>query len=253
MPRPQDIWFDHLGSATHYNQWIFSKIQPHIKGRTLEVGCGCGNFTPLIAQHCNQLLAVDLNPSYVQHTQTLMQQNEHVTVLTADATRLEAHPKLADNQGFETIIMLDVLEHLETDVAVLRSLGQRLAPGGHLIVKVPAIEQLYNSLDRAVGHCRRYSSQRLSQTFTEAGFVSPELEYFNFVGIAGWWLNGQQQTPPGQQVGWFDRGVPLFRAMEARIGCPVGLSLFAIANTPPGENRTTSRPPRHGSKKTNLR
>lgn len=234
MPRPQDIWFDHLGSATHYNQWIFSKIQPHIKGRTLEVGCGCGNFTPLIAQHCSRLLAVDLDPDYVQQTQSRMQQHEQVTVLTADATRLEAHAELAasaDNKGFETIVMLDVLEHIETDVAVLRSLGQRLEPQGNLIVKVPAVEQLYNSLDHAVGHCRRYSPQRLEQVFVEAGFASPTLEYFNLVGIAGWWLNGrgQRQTPPGQQVGWFDRGVPVFWAIESRLGCPVGLSLFAIA------------------------
>lgn len=235
MPRPQDIWFDHLGSATHYNQWIFSKVQPHLKGRTLEVGCGSGNFTPLIAQHCSQLLAVDLDADYVQQTQARMQQAKHVTVLTADATQLEAHPALAasaDNQSFETIIMLDVLEHIETDVAVLRSLKKQLAPGGNLIVKVPAVEQLYNSLDRAVGHCRRYSRQRLNQIFIEAGFTSPELEYFNLVGIAGWWLNGQRQrqTPPGHQVGWFDRTVPLWQGIEARLGCPVGLSLFAISH-----------------------
>ncbi|MEL7353349.1 MAG: class I SAM-dependent methyltransferase [Cyanobacteria bacterium J06649_5] len=236
MPRPQDIWFDHLESATHYNQWIFSKIQPHLQGKTLEVGCGSGNFTPLIAQHCTELLAVDLNADYVQQTQARMQQAEHVTVLTADATRLGDHPELAEtvaNQGFETIIMLDVLEHIETDVAVLHSLGERLAPQGNLIVKVPAVEGLYNSLDRAVGHHCRYSPKRLKQAFIEAGFAAPDLAYFNLVGIAGWWLNGlrQRQTPPGQQVGWFDQSVPLFQALEARLGCPVGLSLFAIARS----------------------
>lgn len=234
MPRPQDIWFNHLESATHYNQWIFSKIQPHLKGHTLEVGCGSGNFTPLIAQHCSRLLAVDLDPYYVSQTQARMQQSNHVTVLAADATRLEVHAELGDireNRGFDAIIMLDVLEHIETDVAVLRSLGQRLAPEGKLIVKVPAVERLYNSMDQAVGHCRRYSPQRLERAFVAAGFAAPELEYFNLVGIAGWWLNGKRQTPPGEQVGWFDKGVPLFRGVEERLGCPVGLSLFAVGRS----------------------
>lgn len=229
MQRAQDVWFDHLQSATHYNQWIFSQLQPHVKGRTLEVGCGSGNFTTLIAQHCAELLAVDLDETYAGQTRSRLQNSpqdySHVSVITANATTLECA------QPFDTIIMLDVLEHIEDDIAVLHRLSQMLGLGGTLIIKVPALESLYNSLDKAVGHHRRYTPKTLETALAKAEYTNAKLSYFNLVGILGWWLNGRRNrvTPPGEQVGWFDRCVPLFQTVESQLGCPVGLSLFAVA------------------------
>lgn len=235
MPSPQDQWLDNLQSATHYNQWIFSRIAPHLKGRVLEVGCGNGNFTTLIAKSCAQLVAVDLNADYVAQTKARLSECEHVEVLAADATTMD-YP-----QTFDTIILLDVLEHIEDDVALLLKLRRQLAPGGRLLLKVPAVASLYNSLDAAVGHHRRYTPEALRQTIlsakdeTQAAFEEPAIDYFNAVGILGWWLNGsvlKRTTPPGQQVGWFDRCVPLFQKIEDRVSLPTGLSLFAIATAP---------------------
>ena len=233
MHSPQDRWLDHLQSATHYNQWIFSRIQPHLKGCTLEVGCGNGNFTSLIAPCCPQLVAVDLNADYVAQTKARLCQYSHVEVITADATEMDS------GQTFDTIILLDVLEHIEDDVELLRRLRRQLAPGGMLLLKVPAIATLYNSLDAAVGHYRRYTPETLQQAIlsakdeqTQYGFVHPAIEYFNAAGILGWWLNGsvlQRTVPPGQQVGWFDRCVPLFQTAEDWLQPPIGLSLFAAA------------------------
>lgn len=232
MHSPQDLWLDHLQSATHYNQWIFSRVQPHLQGRTLEVGCGNGNFTSLIAPCCPQLVAVDLNADYVAQTQARLRQYSHVEVMTADATEMKI------GQPFDTIILLDVLEHIEDDVDLLRRLGRQLAPGGTLLLKVPAIAPLYNSLDAAVGHHRRYTPKTLQQAVLSANnkatpaFAEPTLEYFNAAGILGWWLNGsvlKRTTPPGQQVGWFDRCVPFFQMAENWLHPPVGLSLFAAA------------------------
>lgn len=224
---PQDIWLNQLRSATRYNQWIFSYIQPHIKGRTLEVGCGNGNFTTLIAEHCTELLAVDLDASYTQQTKTRLRHHNHVKVLNADATTMHhADP-------FDTIIMLDVLEHIEDDLHLLNKLQQSLSTNGKLILKVPSISALYNSLDKAVGHHRRYTRHTLADTLHKANYTNPTFQYFNLVGIFGWWLNGTlgRTNPPGEQVGLFDRCVPIFQTLEARLGCPVGLSLFAIAST----------------------
>lgn len=232
---PQDQWLDNLQSATHYNQWIFSRIAPHLKGRTLEVGCGNGNFTTLMAQHCSQLVAVDLNADYVAQTKARLGGCEHVEVRTVDATEMDCA------QTFDTIILLDVLEHIEDDVELLRRLRRQLAPGGTLLLKVPAIASLYNPLDAAVGHYRRYTPAMLRQAILSAKeeqqnpFSEPIIDYFNAVGILGWWLNGsvlKRRTPPGQQVGLFDRCVPLFQKTEEWMNPPVGLSLFAIATEP---------------------
>ncbi|MEM6452782.1 MAG: class I SAM-dependent methyltransferase [Cyanobacteria bacterium P01_D01_bin.105] len=233
MQRAQDVWFDHLQSATHYNQWIFSRLRPYVRGRTLEVGCGSGNFTTLIAQNCSELLAVDLDEGYVRQTRSRLQNHPHVKVISADATTMDCA------QPFDTIIMLDVLEHIKDDVAVLRRLARMLAPDGTLIIKVPALESLYNSLDEAVGHHRRYTPETLRTALERATYTEARLSYFNLVGILGWWLNGTKGrvTPPGEQVGWFDRCVPLFQSVESRLGCPVGLSLFAVAAGDGGGDR----------------
>ncbi len=226
MQCAQDVWLDHLHAATHYNQWIFAHLQPHLKGRTLEVGCGTGNFTELIAQNCPQLVAVDLNSDYASQTKARLHNYSHVQVTAADATKMEAA------EPFDTIILLDVLEHIEEDVELLQRLRSYLAPDGRLILKVPALNYLYNTLDKAVGHHRRYTPHSLREAIAKASFTDPTIQYFNAVGILGWWLNGsvlKRVTPPGKQVGLFDRCVPLFRAVESAVPCPIGLSLFATA------------------------
>ena len=226
MGAAQGIWLNQLKAATHYNQWIFSQIQPYLKGHTLEVGCGIGNFTEQIAQSCPQVLAVDLNPSYVQQARDRLHAYPNLQIQTADATQLQG------NQSFDTIVMLDVLEHIEDDIGVLRQLGQSLEPNGTLILKVPAFNALYNSMDKVVGHYRRYTQDTLQDVLMRASFLPLDLWYFNMAGIPAWWFTGtvlRQGTPAGQQVGWFDRCVPLFQSVEAHIRCPVGLSLFAIA------------------------
>ena len=226
MQCAQDVWLDHLQSATQYNQWIFAHLQPHLKGRTLEVGCGTGNFTELIAQNCPQLVAVDLNSDYASQTKARLSNYNHVEVTAADATQMDS------TEPFDTIILLDVLEHIEKDVELLQRLRSYLAPDGTLILKVPAIHSLYNALDEAVGHYRRYTPQTLRAAIANASFTDITIQYFNTVGILGWWLNGsvlKRVTPPGEQVGLFDRCVPLFRAVESAVPCPIGLSLFATA------------------------
>lgn len=226
MGAVQGIWLDQLKAATHYNQWIFSQFQPYLKGNVLEVGCGIGTFTELIAHSCPQVLAVDVNEDYTQQARDRLHLYSNLQIQTADATQLQAE------QTFDTIVMLDVLEHIEDDIGVLHQLKQCLEPNGLLILKVPAFNALHNSMDEAVGHYRRYTQNSLENALEQASLAPLDAWYFNMAGIPGWWFNGsvlRQGTPIGSQVGWFDRCVPLFRTVESYLRCPVGLSLFAIA------------------------
>lgn len=222
----QTFWLENLKLADQYNNWIFQEIKPYLGNNVLEIGCGNGNFTVFLAQQAQQLTAIDLNQEYVTLTKTRLKNSSNVTILHGDVTKIELQ------NYYDTIIMLDVLEHIEHDVATLEKLNQLLMPGGTLIIKVPALNYLYGEMDRVIGHYRRYNYQTLLNTLNKANFSQSLIWYFNLAGIPGWWLNSKvlkRTTPPSQQVSLFNQIVPILSTIESIIKPPIGLSLFAIA------------------------
>jgi hypothetical protein len=128
--------------------------------------------------------------------------------------------------------MLDVLEHIEDDVAILQKLNTLLQDRGKLIIKVPALNFIYGEMDRAIGHYRRYNKNTLVDTFQKANLAQPKVWYFNIAGIPGWWLNSilKRTTPPSQQVDLFNKVVPILSTVENIVKPPIGLSLFAVVS-----------------------
>ena len=223
---PQTFWLETLKDSHQYNHWVFSQILPHLGREVLEVGCGNGNFTVLLSQHCPRVVAVDINEEYVLAAQTRLEGKPGVEVVQQDATKIQG------DRIFDTIVMLDILEHIKNDVKVLRQLSCSLRPGGKLVIKVPALTCLYSPMDKAIGHYRRYTKKTLNQVFRKANFSKAVVWYFNLAAIPGWWLNGKvlgRTTPPSEQVSLFDKAVPFLRTVESWVEPPLGLSLFAVA------------------------
>ena len=234
---PQAFWLENLKQADRYNNWIFQQIEPYLGENVLEVGCGNGNFTVFLAEKCDRsapdktvrLVAVDIDSQFVTLCKERLQAYPQATAIEADITTTE----LASQ--FDTIVLLDVLEHIENDATMLQKLFSLLEPGGNLIIKVPALNSIYGEMDRAIGHYRRYSQQSLIHAFEKASISELKSWYFNIAGIPGWWFNSKvlrRTTPPENQVGLFNRVVPILSVMEELITVPVGLSLFAIARKP---------------------
>jgi SAM-dependent methyltransferase len=137
-------------------------------------------------------------------------------------------------RGFDTIVCLNVLEHVEDDLGSLRAMRTLLAPRGRLVLLVPALRTLYGTLDQALGHYRRYGPRELREKFAAAGFLMRHLEYFNLAGIPGWWLTGRvlrRRLLPAASLRWYDRLVPLFR-LEGLLPWRIGQSLIAIGELP---------------------
>lgn len=221
----QTFWLNHLEQTVTYNKWVFSEILSHIGSEVLEVGCGTGNFTVLLADQCRRLVGVDSCGEYLSLAKTRFSGHPSVEICEADATwkRWEC--------AFDTVVMLDVLEHIQDDLQVLSLLAKSLKPEGKIVIKVPALEWLYGSMDKAIGHSRRYSKRSLLEVLDNSGFSHCSAWFFNVLGIAGWWLNGKilkRSAPPSGQVSLFNRMVHLARPIEATLKPPVGLSLFAV-------------------------
>lgn len=231
--RAQDFWLANLGTADAYTRWVLDEIAPWLGRRILEVGCGTGTYTRPLAAQGHELVAVDIDRSYVEEAARRTAEFAHVTVRCGDATDagLDLGPL------FDSVMLLDVLEHIENDRALLRHLAARLAPGGRLVLKVPALPALHSPMDEAIGHWRRYDRAGLAATLAAADLEVERLWTFNAFAVPGWWLNGRvlkRRTPPGGQVRLFNRLVPILRPLDRVLRHLGGLSWFAVARRPAG-------------------
>ena len=204
----QAFWLKHLGAADQFTAWVGAEIRPHLGRSILEIGCGTGTFTRLFAAGAERVVALDIDPEFVAATRAATSDMPQVKVDCADALKTELPRDL------DTVVMLDVLEHLPDDVGMLKKLRESLAPGGRIVLKVPAMPSLFSPLDSAIGHYRRYSARTLREALVAADFAPTLCKSFNVLGILGWWLNGRvlkRTAPPADQVKLFDLLTPWLR------------------------------------------
>lgn len=215
-----------------YNTWMFEQIRPAVGKRVLEIGSGIGNMSAFMTG-AERLALSDVDPRHLDDLGRKFGDRPGVTISNWDLG--QDPPEPIANETFETIVCLNVLEHIEDDGQALRRMHARLAPGGHLALLVPAHGWLYNDLDRGVGHFRRYARRPLVALLEQTGFAVDTCFHFNMVGAIGWLGSGtilRRKTLGGAELGLFDRLVPMLR-LESRLPRPFGISLIAVARRHP--------------------
>jgi SAM-dependent methyltransferase len=234
-PGAQKFWLQTLSTANDFTRWVIAEISPWLGQRVLEVGCGIGTYSLEIAADTRKVVCVELEEAFVEEFIRRVGNRPNVQVICKDATLLdEWTPNL---EGFDTILLLDVLEHIENDVGMLANLAARLMPGGYMIVKVPAMPSIYSAMDVAIGHRRRYDTDSLRGVLLRSGLEIVQIWSFNALAVLGWWWNGRvlgRVSPPREQIARFNRLVPAIRAFDrfGRLFC--GISIIAIARRPIG-------------------
>ena len=132
---------------------------------------------------------------------------------------------------FDTVICLNVLEHVGDPLPALRNMRSALAPGGKLVLYVPGGQHLYSSLDEVLGHRCRYDPAMLERELAATGFEVVETHFFNRAAVPGWWWNGKvlrRRTFSRLQLKVFDLAVPMLRLLDRLLPWK-GLGLVAIA------------------------
>jgi glycosyltransferase involved in cell wall biosynthesis len=223
---PSHVTLERMGRLERYHRWIWDLVASHVGSRVLEVGSGIGNVTRMLYGR-ELVVASDVDDTYLTILKNRFIRNPGVRVERFD---LGTDNPALQQYRFDTVVCLNVLEHIDDHAGALTRLHDLLVPGGKVILFVPADPGLFGSLDENVGHYRRYTSESLEAVLRESGFQPVQLRYMNRFGRFGWWLNAKvlrRSHMPAFQSRLYDRFVPLLRAMEGDAPRN-GLSLIAI-------------------------
>ena len=225
-----------MSFAVRYHRWILDEFRPFLGRRLVEVGAGTGDFSQLLADTRPDLLIL------VEPSQMVDKLNVRVSSLAKSEQPVVVSSSFRDasnsirQQKPDSVIYVNVLEHIDDDVAELESVFQCLPPGGRLFIFVPAHPWLYGPFDAAVGHYRRYSRTDLEEKCASTGFKIIKSINFDLFGIAPWWLKYRvfrSNSLGARSVEYYDRFVvPISRAIETRVNVPIGKNVLLIAEKP---------------------
>lgn len=215
--------------ARNYGQWIFDYFEPYLGQRIAEVGAGMGNFSQLILNNdIAQLYAFEPSPNMYENLQARIGGHKNTTLINGTFEE-----KAYDLSGrLDSVIYINVLEHIEDDQRELEIARDALKPGGNLLIFVPALSWLYSNFDREIGHFRRYHKQPLTNKIKHAGLDITDIRYFDMAGILPWYANfvlmkGQMNK---KGVHLYDKlAVPVSRMVEKLLTPPIGKNLILVA------------------------
>ncbi len=247
-------WF---ASRTRALLTLLDRLVPANTLRILDVGCGAGNMIHHLGRY-GKVLGIDNNPVPLK----IAQQRGY------DARPAPAEDMPFDDDSFELVTVLDVIEHCEDDLQILRECYRVCTPGGLITITVPAFQWLWSNNDVINDHKRRYSASELRSKVSEAGFVTERMTYSNFVifpmaaalilARRGWQREPQLATPTTDEDAYqveMEPAPPLVNAVLSVVGrieaailrfvsLPLGTSLICVGRKEsPTDNLDTSSQP----------
>lgn len=222
-----------IANADRFNRWMYQAIRPFVKGNTLEIGSGIGNLSAFFLNDGTTISLSDAEKNYVEilHKKFYGFKNLH-SIFTIDLENPAFETTHFDlKEQFDTIFLLNVLEHIDNDKQALQNIRFLLKPEGTIIILTPAYKFLYSALDRSLGHYRRYTSGQLIRLVTESGYESQKKFYFNFLGVFAW-LYGKLfrlKTIPPRNMGFYNKLVPVAKTLDGITFKKAGLSIIIVA------------------------
>lgn len=223
-----------IAKANRFNQWMYEQFKNELKGEVLEIGSGIGNVSKLVIADGHYITLSDYNVSYCEILKKNFSSNEKVRdIIQIDLLDPEFEIKYAPHkEKFESIFLLNVIEHISDDRLSIKNCRYLLKENGHLIVLAPAYSWLYCNLDKQLGHHRRYTTKSMELILKENDLEILKSNYFNFTGITGWLLFGKifrSKMLGNGEMSAFNSIVPLARLIDKIFVNRIGLSIIVTA------------------------
>lgn len=223
---------NHLGGeeAKNYRKYEFDTVAPYVGRSLLEIGSGLGHFSEQFLPRLDRLVVSDNDPYCLDQLRKRYASDPSVEVLD-----LALPMQIPVSEPVDTVVMMNVLEHVADDVKALQCLAEATAPGGRIVIWVPGYMQLYGEFDRKVGHVTRYTPKTLGSSIERAGLQPEVVRPINFVGGVAWWLTVRKRGvtyPDPRIVKIYDRVVvPITRLID-KAHPPFGQTVLGVARVP---------------------
>jgi len=220
-----------IAKADRFNQWMYGQFKHQLKGEILEIGSGIGNISQLVIEEGHTITLSDYNEEYCENLKRKFSQLSNVReVISIDLLDQNFEDKYSIyKEKFDSVFLLNVIEHIEDDEMAVKNCNYLLKSGGHLILLAPAYSWLYCTFDKQLGHFRRYSLKHLKGLLKNEGFSLLSGNYFNFTGIVGWFFFGKimnkKMLSSGEMFA-FNKIVPIAKIIDKLFGRSFGLSLI---------------------------
>ena len=222
-----------MAKLDKYYEWAYHNIEPWIGKRILDVGSGIGSITHKLSDK-ELVILIDNSKINVEHMERVFRNFDNFKVLCRDILYIDSVE--FQNYGVDTVICLNVLEHLKDDYLALQNIYKLLCEGGNLLLQVPALETLYGSMDIASGHFRRYNKHKLINIAEQIGFKVNKVFYMNIFGVLPWFIKSRilkkevnfSRTLAPEKLDSYNKLMPIFEKIENIIPVPLGMSLIAI-------------------------
>jgi SAM-dependent methyltransferase len=225
-----------MSFADRYHRWILRDFRPYLGARLVEVGAGAGSFSELLLESRPESLTL-VEPSAemfpLLEARVAAAREGGANVSTYNSIFRSVADEIAARERPDSIIYVNVLEHIADDEGELAAVSRALTVGGRAFVFVPALGWLYGDFDREVGHVRRYAKAELEGKCERAGLRVVASRYFDLLGVAPWWvkyrlLKSSELEP--RAVRLYDRYcVPLASAAERLVRPPLGKNILLVA------------------------
>jgi SAM-dependent methyltransferase len=222
-----------MSFAANYHKWILREFRPFLGKHLVEVGAGTGSFSELLLQENPQSLdLVEPSEMFDHLQQNIPQIKTNAAVSYHRAFFSQVAQQIADKNQPDSIIYVNVMEHIEDDVAELKVVYQTLKPGARCFIFVPALMFLYGAFDRRIGHFRRYTKRDLDEKCRSVGFKILKSKYVDFAGILPWYVKYKIFKSDSLEQGLvntYDKcAVPVISRLETIVKAPIGKNCLAI-------------------------
>lgn len=226
-----------MSFAINYHKWIIDEFRPLLGKDIVEVGAGTGDFSMLLLEEKpNSLSLVEPSEMFEILQVKIAEKPNGTKIRKFDSIFANIAEVIKIEQKPDSIIYVNVMEHIEDDKKELKIIHETLAPNGRVFIFVPALKFLYGEFDKKIGHFRRYTKPELVEKVEETGFEILQVKYFDILGIAPWFIKYQllrSSSLESSAVEVYDKFVvPFAKKFESFSTPMIGKNILLIAQKP---------------------